>query len=123
MPHARFLIAATLLAFSLSLSAAENVPLPGLPRGIIGFTFRQSGDFREIQAVTPNSPAGRAGIQRGDYVIAVDGRPTAGLTAAEQLLSVLQGPAGSPVQLTLRKSPGGETVTVTLLREGRREPR
>jgi carboxyl-terminal processing protease len=49
--------------------------------------------------VFPNSPAQRAGIGRGDVIVAVNGRSLAGKTS-ELASSLIQGKAGTPVTLT-----------------------
>jgi hypothetical protein len=59
------------------------------------------------------SPAARAGITTGDRLLAVDGRPTAGLTVAE-VAELIRGPIGTSVRLRmLRTGPAGsETLDV-----------
>ncbi len=67
----------------------------------------ENGGVRLIQ-VFPGSPAEKAGLQDGDIIIAVDGQDITGLTLLEQV-ALIRGPAGSK-------------VTLTIVREGVRDP-
>ena len=61
-----------------------------------------------VQRVSPNSPAAEAGWVAGERIVAIDGVAAAELDAAA-LRSVLSGPAGRTVSLTLEN---GETRTL-----------
>lgn len=74
-----------------------------------------AGDKRmRIVNVTPNSPAEKAGIKAGDYLLGVDGKEMLdiGFRSAEKLL---EGEKGSKV--TLSVSRGGVLRTIELSRE------
>jgi len=107
----RSILLATLFAISLSLHAQEKAPLEAPPKGFIGLMLGR-GDFRKVGAVAPGFPAAEAGIEVGDYLLVVDGRLTATITAPEELAHILRGAPGSVVKLTLTKSQTGETVTL-----------
>ena len=65
-----------------------------------------------IRAVTPGGPASRAGIQQGDVIISVAGRP---VTPDESLAYlVAQQPVGSRVPLELFRNGRRQTTTVTV---------
>ncbi|MFP5310268.1 MAG: S41 family peptidase [Actinomycetes bacterium] len=66
-----------------------------------------------ITSLLPSAPAVAAGVEVGDQVVAVDGRPVAGRTLDEVTRDV-RGPAGTRVELSLRR--GGRTVDVTVTR-------
>ncbi len=57
---------------------------------------------QQLTVVAPldESPAIRAGIRGGDYILKVDGQDTTGLTV-EQAVSKIRGPAGTKVTLTV----------------------
>jgi len=83
------LLAATLFAILPSRGAQEETPYSAPPSGLIGFRLA-TDDFREIAEILPDSPADSAGIQRGDYVLAVDARSTAQMTEVQ----LISGPLG-----------------------------
>lgn len=60
-----------------------------------------AGGGVRVEAVLADSPAEQAGVRRGDTLLALDGEPTDGL-GAEELASLLRGPSGSALRLTLR---------------------
>ena len=59
-----------------------------------------------VEAVMADSPAERAGLQAGDRIVAVDGRPV----NAGTLLDRIQGSGGDPISLTVRRPGEGEVV-------------
>jgi len=64
-----------------------------------------------IRSVTPGSPAARAGIEQGDVIVTVGGRP---VTPDESLAYlVAQQPVGSRVPMELIRRGRRQTVTVT----------
>src|SRR5439155_26922750 len=69
--------------------------------GGIGITFDSANDLFRITAVTPHSPADRAGIQSDDRIMAIDGIATAG-RAHEEVVHQLRGPIGSAIAVSLQ---------------------
>lgn len=67
-----------------------------------------------IARVIDDAPAWAAGLLEGDRVVAIDGRPTARLSA-EQLARLLEGEESAPVSLTVRRD-GGRAETIVLAR-------
>ncbi len=63
-----------------------------------------------VRSVIPGSPAARAGIRSGDFIVSVDGTPVDSEDAFETALAS-RGP-GRPMRLVLRDSGGERTVTV-----------
>ncbi len=64
------------------------------------------GDGLVVQSVIADTPAARAGLRRGDRIVAVDGKPLAGRPAS--------------FGTSLIKGEPGTDVTLTILRDGRR---
>lgn len=65
-----------------------------------------------VVGVLPDSPAARGGLAVGDLILRVDGAPLEGVPLADAI-SRLRGPAGTPVSLTLQRSSGDVTVSLT----------
>jgi C-terminal peptidase prc len=85
-------------------------------------TAAGGGEQVVVVAPTPGGPAEEAGVRPADNIVAVDGRPTQGLSLYE-VAEALQGPAGSKVELTLAregadgsKQSEAEALTVTVTR-------
>ena len=64
-----------------------------------------------IIAPLDQSPAAKAGIKTGDIILAVNGKPTDGMSLVEVVLNV-RGPAGTSVTLTILHE--GDTVPVDI---------
>jgi PDZ domain len=82
--------------------------------GILGFTklARRSAGPVEILGIATNGTASRAGLKKGDSILAIDGAPVADLPM-EKLFARLLAPPGTAVRLTVRHN--GITREVTLV--------
>ena len=71
-----------------------------------------------IVVITPiaDTPAERAGIRRGDRLVAIDGKPIADPTI-EGVLRLIRGEPGSEVKLTIYRSSQDKEITVQLKRQ------
>lgn len=56
--------------------------------------------YVEVSSPIEDSPGAKAGVQSGDLIVAVEGRPTDEMTMNE-VLAVLRGPVGTPVTITI----------------------
>ena len=81
----------------------------------IGLQVSEVDQGLRVAEVYPESPAERAGIERGDVITAVDGKSIAGL-AAEVSTAKIRGKPGTTVELKLKLRDGGS-------RDGRRRAR
>jgi carboxyl-terminal processing protease len=79
----------------------------------IGTAVTEDPRGLRIQTVYDGSPARRAGLQKGDVVIAVNGKSLKG-RKQEESVSLVKGPPGSDVRLTWLHN--GHRVTRTLTR-------
>jgi len=68
-----------------------------------------------IVAPFDNSPAQKAGLQPGDVIVAVDGQDVTGKTLPE-VISLIVGPAGTEVTLSVFTPDTGDTRDVTVTR-------
>ncbi|MDX6561199.1 MAG: carboxyl-terminal processing protease, partial [Gaiellales bacterium] len=79
----------------------------------VGVRVRAVGTSLRIVGVVPKSPAARAGLRRGDMLLAVDGRGVRG--RLDTALAELQAPRRGPLSLVMRR-PGGYRHTVRVTR-------
>jgi regulator of sigma E protease len=73
----------------------------------------------QIGAVSPDSPAARAGLQPGDAVLAVAGEP---VFTPEDLMQAIQKRAGQTFELTIERGGRRETLPVTAERKTEKTP-
>jgi carboxyl-terminal processing protease len=120
--------------FSAYLSATQyqelNSTLGGRRDGSIGIAVEprcaggalcaagQTPDRAVIENVLVNQPADRAGVHRGDELVAVDGRTLASLggdenTRIDKAATLVRGTVGSTVTLTVKHGTTQLTLTVT----------
>ncbi|HZZ64368.1 MAG TPA: PDZ domain-containing protein, partial [Candidatus Baltobacteraceae bacterium] len=77
------------------------------------FLVNMGGKFAVADA-RPGTPSADAGIMRGDVIVAIDGKSTAGMSL-DQIREAFRAPAGTVVHLTLAsKSKAPRQVTLTL---------
>ncbi len=80
--------------------------------GTVGMQLRGDSETDvTVVFLIPDGPAEKAGVQLGDQIAAVDGKPVASVSDAS---ARIQGPPGVPVQLSLRRS--GSALSVTVVR-------
>lgn len=79
-------------------------PAPG-PRGALGLVLADTPPLI-VADVLPGGPAQRAGLRRGQAVLAINGHPCADLRRFEAT-ALLNGRAGAPNRLTVRDRGGG----------------
>jgi carboxyl-terminal processing protease len=79
--------------------------------GGIGVTIIPHQEGVEVTDVTAGLPAEKAGLNRGDLILAIDGEKVAGLDLQAAAV-MLQGPVGETVKLSVR--PKGKTSSGTL---------
>jgi hypothetical protein len=66
--------------------------------------------------VLENTPAAKAGIRNGDFIVAIDGTDVAGKNTAEMFKTNLIGPPGGSVKLTLWRDSEGRQFEAELTR-------
>lgn len=86
-----------------------------LPDGDVGVELTRQFYLRVI-AARDGSPAAKAGLQTGDYVRAIDGRPTREMSALEGS-RLLRGQPGSKVTLTIIRGNAADPHEIALVRE------
>lgn len=84
--------------------------------GGIGVEVENKGGQLIVLAPIEGSPADRAGIRSGDFIVGVDGKDP-GAVPLDKLVRQLRGAPGSHVKVSLRHASGGEVFIVDLVRE------
>jgi len=97
-------------------TGVERTHLEGEYEGIGAYIDQQNGFPIILGPVHQDTPAARAGLRKGDIVIAVDGWETEGVPL-EEVIARIKGPAGTQVTLTISRPGEAEPFDVTLTRE------
>ncbi len=97
---------ASLDAHSRVATRAEMAP----PPASIGLEMSMQQGALTVERPLPGSPGERAGIQAGDIIASVDGRPTAGLPLPEAV-ALLRGAPGTRPQVVIQR-PGAAAPLV-----------
>ena len=82
----------------------------------VGIGVRLKGAQRTITEVYPGGPAARAGLVPGDAVLEVNGASVEQLSAGDTS-DLIRGPAGSPVELVVRRRDVASPLRVSLSRQ------
>jgi C-terminal processing protease CtpA/Prc len=93
---------------------AAEILNEGKPGGIAALVSTQSDGRVVVTAVKPGSKTAEMGLQPDDELIEVDGKPVKGLSQ-QQIATLLQGPAGSIINLRLKR--GQQNVQLAFPRE------
>lgn len=86
-----------------------------LPEGELGVELTRQFYLRVI-AARDGSPGAKAGLQTGDHIRAIDGKPTRDMSVFEGT-RLLRGAPGSKVTLTLIRGNAAEPHELTIVRE------
>jgi len=78
-----------------------------------GFFLNPTLKAIRIEKVVPNSPAAKAGITPGDFLIEIEGHPVPG-TKADVLKPYMQREVGQSTRLLVKKT-SGEVVSLVLV--------
>jgi carboxyl-terminal processing protease len=77
----------------------------------VGAALKQDAKRLIVTQVFDGSPAKEAGIRVGDWIVTVDGQPTAG-KSVEANVGKIRGPAGSDVVLQIRHAGSDKLITL-----------
>ena len=71
-----------------------------------------------VKVITPidDTPAARAGVRAGDYIVEIDGEEVRGLTLGEAV-DRMRGPVDTPIELTILRESTSEPVKITIVRD------
>ncbi len=87
----------------------------------IGVTVEMTSEGRmRVVAPQEGSPGEKAGVHPGDIVTHVDGRPIGGLSLVDAV-SLIRGPAGTTVTLTVERAGAPEPLAISVTRAAIKE--
>ncbi|MEI6560976.1 MAG: trypsin-like peptidase domain-containing protein [Verrucomicrobiota bacterium] len=84
----------------LTPELAEQFGLPGQTGGVV------------VRSITPGSPAQKAGLQPGDVLVAINGKPIQG--ARDLVRQIASAAVGSKVEIKVIRDKQEQTLTVTI---------
>jgi carboxyl-terminal processing protease len=83
--------------------------------GGLGIQVTMESGFVKVISPIDDTPAFRAGVEAGDFITHLDGKPVQGLTLS-QAVDHMRGKVGSDIKLTLRRQGVAEPFDVTITR-------
>ena len=71
-----------------------------------------------IKVISPidDTPASRAGIKAGDYIVRIDNTQVQGKTLMEAV-NLMRGPVGTPIEITIRRRGKKKAIVLKIVRE------
>jgi carboxyl-terminal processing protease len=82
----------------------------------LGIVIEKSKEFLTVVSPIEDTPAFKAGIQSGDYIIKIDGEPTEKMTLHEAAMK-MRGPKGTKVTITITRETLTKPMDITLTRD------
>ncbi len=83
-----------------------------------GLGIEVSMESGVVKVISPidDTPASRAGIKAGDYIVKIDNNQVQGKSLSEAV-DLMRGPVGSPIELTIRRRGEKKAITFNIVRE------
>ena len=94
----------------------ERDELAGHFGGIGAYMTRNDAEDL-VLTVIPDRPAAKAGVQDGDVLLEVDGKPITKDMPVDEIVALVRGDIGTKVVLRLRRSNRAEPLVVSVVRE------
>lgn len=84
--------------------------------GGLGLEVGMEDGFLKVIAPIDNTPASRAGIEPGDLILRIDGKPVKGMSLSEAV-TTMRGPRGSQIELTILRESVRQPFDLVLTRD------
>jgi carboxyl-terminal processing protease len=84
--------------------------------GGLGIEVGMDDGFVKVIAPIDDTPAQRAGMQAGDLIVRIDGKPVKGLSLSDAV-AMMRGKPGSEIELTVVREGEGNPLKVTIVRD------
>lgn len=96
-------------------AAQEKAQLEGQFGGIGAFIQRDEQN-RPVLDPMPDQPAEKAGVQKGDILVAVDGTPIAAEMTSDDIVKLIRGEIGTKVTITVERAGAEKPLDITIER-------
>ena len=94
-----------------SIKAEKKEPFAG-----IGIEIKSKAGLLELVSIMDNSPASKAGLKAGDYIIRIDGAEV-NRKNLKDAVNMIRGAAGAPVEITIRRKGEKKVIVLKIVRE------
>lgn len=84
--------------------------------GGLGIEVTMEGGLIKIISPIDDTPAAKAGVQSGDYIIGINEQPVMGMSL-DEAVKQMRGKAGTTIHLTLLRENSNEPIELDLIRE------
>jgi len=84
--------------------------------GGLGIEISMEGGVVKVITPIDDTPASRAGIKSGDYIVRINGAQVQGKSLMESV-NLMRGPAGSSIEITIRRKSLKKAKTFKIVRE------
>ncbi len=84
--------------------------------GGLGIEVTMEGGLVKVITPIDDTPADKAGIKSGDYIIKLDDKQVKGITL-DEAVNTMRGKSGTSITLTIRRVNVNEPITVKIVRE------
>jgi carboxyl-terminal processing protease len=84
--------------------------------GGLGIEVGMEDGFVKVIAPIDDTPAERAGMQAGDLIVRIDGKPVKGLSLSEAV-AMMRGKPGSAIELTVVREGEGNPLKISIVRD------
>ena len=84
--------------------------------GGLGIEVSMEGGVVKVISPIDDTPASRAGVKAGDYIVRINGEQVQGKTLMEAV-NLMRGPVGSPIEITIRRKGLKKAKIFTIIRE------
>ena len=83
-----------------------------------GLGIEVSMEAGVVKVITPidDTPAARAGVKAGDYIVRINGEQVQGKSLMEAV-NLMRGPVGSPIEITIRRKNLKRAKKIKIIRE------
>tara|TARA_B100000029_G_scaffold480351_1_gene528305 strand:- start:1553 stop:2701 length:1149 start_codon:yes stop_codon:yes gene_type:complete len=84
--------------------------------GGLGIEVSMEAGVVKVIAPIDDTPASKAGVKAGDYIVKIDGEQVRGKTLMEAV-NLMRGPVGSPIEITIRRKGLKRAKVIKIVRE------